>query len=75
MHKNKWEFRDKGEVVNTMMNKGHNLIEDHYDEIQSDLDNRYKYKYKEFKKDYDNNNTDLMTKIRKETELVIINGC
>ena len=71
---NKWEFQDKEEVVDSMVNKGYNIIDEHYDEIQNALDNRYKSKYKEFKGDYENKNLNLMKKIKKETELVIING-
>ena len=70
----KWEFKDKGDVVDTMVNKGYGLIDDHYEGIENELEGRYKGKYREFKVDYDNNNTDLIKKIKKETELIIING-
>ena len=71
---NKWEFRDKGEIVDTIVGKGHNIIDEHYDVIQCTLSDRYKSKFNTFKHDYENNNKELMKKIKKDTELVIING-
>ena len=71
---NDWELQDRSQIVNSMMDKGYNIIDDHYDEIENDLESRYKGKFQEFKGDYNSQNKDLLRKIKQETELVILNG-
>lgn len=72
---NRWEFRDKKEIIENLVNRGYGLIDEHFDAIQNELPAKYKQRYKDYDRCFNDENGKEKKKQMKNTELVIINGC
>ena len=69
----KWVIKDKKEVLENMVDKGYNLIDDYYDDEGKEiLDNKKIKIYNKFQNDYDKNKN-VKKKVNKDIELVILN--
>ena len=70
-NKNGWEFRNKKEVINDMIDISYSMIEDSYEEV--DITKDKKKNYETFREKLINNDKTLYKDLEKQTELVIIN--
>jgi len=66
-----WEFKNKKEVIESIVDNSYNIIECHYDDIQEYLEENKKGKFLLFKEKY---NGDGKKDVETETELVILNS-
>jgi len=67
----KWKLQDKRELIKNIVNKSYNILDNHFDEIDTIvLEN-----FKNFQDKYDNNDKQLHKTLEKDTELVILNNC
>ena len=66
-----WEFKNKKEVIESIVDNSYNIIECHYDDIQEYLEENKKGKFLLFKEKYDD---DGKREIERDTELVILNS-
>ena len=70
---NKWTVKDKKQVIDNMVDKGYNLIDDQFTTEEEVLEENQKKKYKNFRNLYDNPDKKLQKTLRKDTELMILN--
>ena len=69
---NKWILTDKTELIEGLVDKGKNILDDHRDEnLHSEFKNKC---YNHFAEKYENNDKDLLKKINKDVELVVLNN-
>ena len=69
---NKWRLEDKKEVIDKMVDKGKSILDEHRDESRHSA---FKNKcYDHFSQKYDDGEKDLIKKINKDVELVVLNN-
>ena len=73
---NKWIYKTKDDTINDLVDGKYFILDSHYDNI---IDNLCKMnidpkKYEEFRSKYDENNKELIEKIKAESELVLLNN-
>jgi hypothetical protein len=66
----KWILTDKKEVIDNILDKGFNLLEDHYEH-----NNTHNNKYEKFKIQYEEGDKKLKKQLDKDMEITIINEC
>ena len=66
----KWVLTDKKEVIDNILDKGFNLLEDHYEH-----NNTHNEKYEKFKVQYEEGDKKLKKQLDKDIEITIINEC
>ena len=73
--RDKWIKRDKKETIVDMVEKGYNMLDDHFSKADKKkiLDNKVVKKFKEFQDRYDKLDKDLHRNINKTTHLMIMN--
>ena len=71
---NEWVISDKKEVIENMVDNGFNIIDSFYNEKSDNLDNNKKYKFKNFQVKYDDKEKNLLKKLNKDAELILINN-
>ena len=73
VHNNeKWEYRNKKEVIEDLVEKGYCILDDNYDEEQNTIIPKLKKNYKKFKDNFDKK--EIKDKIEDTAELLIINN-
>ena len=73
---NKWIYKTKDDTINDLVDGKYFILDSHYDNI---VDNLCKMnidpkKYEEFRSKYDENDKELIEKIKAESELVLLNN-
>ena len=71
---NEWVISDKKEVIENIVDNGFNIIDSFYNEKSDNLDKNKKYNFKGFQDKYDTKEKNLLKKLNKDTELVLINN-
>ena len=71
--KNKWEIRNKKDIIEDLVEKSYNMIDSEYDNDNTHLDNRKKDNYTIFRSKFDNNDKPLHKQLEKDTGLLLIN--
>ena len=71
---NKWSIKDKNEIINNMVDKGFNIIEEQYEENEAKLDCSKKQNYEDFQKKFSEKDKELHKNLEKNTEIIIINN-
>lgn len=69
---NKWEFMDKNDLLEDIVDKGYNILDTEYDNI--DLSNKESERYERFKDKYINGDKKLSKSLKRATELNILNN-
>ena len=69
----KWEVRDKKEVIQDMIDKSYNMIDEQYDD-DGNLEPKKKQNFKQFQTKYDNNDKNLHKTLQKDAEMLVINN-
>ena len=70
---NKWELRDKREVLENIVDKGYGIIDDHYITIQNKLEEKYKQRYRNYESQFNNDNGQEKKNQIKKVELLVLN--
>ena len=70
---NKWNIRDKKQVIENMVVKGFNII-DGQNEIINKLDPEKQKRYEDFHSKFESADKELYKNLNKETEMVVINN-
>ena len=72
---NKWNIKDKHDIIEDIVDKGYNIIDGHFDgEKNIELDEKKKKNFEDFQKLFDNNDKRLHKVLEKNTEILIINN-
>ncbi len=73
---NKWVYKDKNETLLDLVDKKYYIMDDHYDILQEDgnLDYDIYTTYSSFKQYYNDGDKELIDKIKKDCEMVILNN-
>ena len=71
---NKWNIKDKQEVIKNMLDKGFNLIDEQFVVSCENLEKSKKKNYTEFQKRFENSDKKLHKELIKDTEIIIINN-
>jgi len=69
----KWILKDKKEVIDSMVDKSYNLLDEHYVEGKKILYNPKIGKYKTFQANYNKQDKKLKRQLTKEVEMIILN--
>ena len=72
----KWIYKNKNEAITDLVDSKYMIIDDHYNEISDDskIAPHVKSQYIKFRKFYDEGDADLVDKLKKECELVLLNN-
>ena len=70
---NKWVYQDKKEAIDYIVDKGYNILEDHYSQSKLNLKDTVSNKFEKFQKKYEDNEKDVKKQLSKDAELTIIN--
>ena len=69
-----WKFRDRKETVKDLVDSNYNRLDEYYGEDGNNILNINQIKrYKSFQDKYDNYNKEIIDKVIRESELVLIN--
>ena len=71
----KWELKDKDEFICQLMEDKYNLLEELYNEIESELNENARKLMFKFKNRYETLDEELMKKLKKNTEIIVLNNC
>ena len=72
----KWVYKNKIDTLNDIIDSKYMIIDEHYDNIteNNELPRTQKTKYIKFRKFYDEKDKDMVEKLKKECELVLLNN-
>ena len=72
----KWVYKDKNETLQDLVDQKYYIMDDHYEELQEDgnIDFNLDITYNSFKKYYDDGDKELIDKLKKECEMVLLNN-
>ena len=68
-----WEFKNKKDVIENIVDNGFNIIECHYEDVKEKLEPIKKDRFNNFQTKYDND-TKVKKTIESDMEMVILNG-
>ena len=73
---NKWVYKNKSETISDLVDSKYNIIDDHYDEMDSknEVSPFVKTTFTKFRKVYDEGDAEMVDKLKKECELVLLNN-
>ena len=70
----KWSYEDKKYIINDLIDDKYNIIEDHYEEYSSELNEMKQHRYDKFRLSYDNNNDKIIQSLQEECEMLLLNN-
>lgn len=68
-----WEFKDKKDVIENIVDNSYNMLDCHYDTNLDDLNKNKQTRFIEFQDKYSSDNK-TKKKIEKDTEIIVLNG-
>jgi len=68
-----WEFKNKKDVIENIVDNGFNIIECHYEDVKDKLESIKKDRFTDFQSNYDTNPKTKKT-IESDMEMIILNG-
>lgn len=73
---NKWVYKNKSETISDLVDSKYNIIDDHYDDLDSknEVSPFVKTTFTKFRKVYDEGDAEMVEKLKKECELVLLNN-
>ena len=73
---NKWVYKDKSETILDLVDSKYNMIDEHFDNLESQnlLSPVVKTSYTKFRKVYDEGDAEMIEKLKKHCELVLLNN-
>ena len=73
----KWIYKNKEETINSLIDGKYFILDSHYENICNKLDEIEKIKkknYENFRDNYDSLNKDVISQLKQESELVLLNN-
>ena len=70
----KWKIKNKREIIESMVDKGFNIIDGQYNKNKDNLENLKKKKYLEFQDKFENKDKKLHKELLKDMEVLVINN-
>ncbi len=71
---NKWCYQNKHEAIENIIDKNYNILDDHYEyKGKEELTDFERERYREFQQFFDNQDKKLISKIKNESELLLLN--
>jgi hypothetical protein len=73
---NKWVYKSKNDTITDLVDSKYTIIDDHYEELSSEnkVPGNVKTTFKKFRKFYDDGDEEMINKLKKECELVLLNN-
>lgn len=73
---NKWVYKSKNDTITDLVDSKYTIIDDHYEELSSEnkVPTNVKTTFKKFRKFYDDGDEEMINKLKKECELVLLNN-
>ena len=73
LNKKKWKYQDKDRTIDELIRKNYNRLDEYYEEFAKQLMiDRHKKRYEIFQKKFDTYDEDLMKKIKRDTEMILL---
>ena len=69
----KWIYKNKNETIRDLIDSKYMIIDNHYDEVKTDVPNKIQRTYTKFRKFYDEGDEELIKELKKDCELVLLN--
>ena len=73
-YNNKWVLADKKKVINDMIDKGFDIMDEHHEVNNDEYDNIRKKRYNKFKDMYEDNDKNLKKRLEQDIEIEILNN-
>ena len=72
----KWVYKNKNETITDLVDSKYTIIDEHYDELEQEnkVNPHIKTTFQKFRKFYDAKDAEMVEKLRKECELVLLNN-
>jgi hypothetical protein len=72
----KWIYKNKNDTINDLVDSKYNILDDHFDEMESTdhLAPQIKTTFTKFRKFYEEGDAEMVDKLKKECELVLLNN-
>ena len=72
----KWVYKNKSETITDLVDSKYTMIDDHYDaeEASQKVNPKIQTSYKKFRKFYEEGDAEMVEKLKKECELVLLNN-
>jgi len=75
IHKDgRWIYKDKKKTLKGLMDEKYNILDDHYEVVNEDLDNFSKKRFENFQIKYDKNDKCLIENIKNDIDIIIFNN-
>ena len=73
---NKWVYKSKNDTITDLVDSKYTIIDDHYEELTNEnkMPGNVKTSFKKFRKFYDDGDEEMINKLKKECELVLLNN-
>jgi transcription elongation factor Elf1 len=71
---NKWIYRDKDDVINDLLDGKYFILDTYYDKVSHNMNNFHTNNYEKFKSGFDEYDKELLEKLKKECELILLNN-
>ena len=71
---NKWVFKNKIDTINDLVDGKYFILDNHYEIIHNKLNKSNDTNYLKFRQIFDNGDKELIEKIKKECELLLLNN-
>ena len=74
VNNNKWEVKNKKEIINDMVDNSYSILDEHYEESKPTLDRKEKHIFDKFQEKYDIDDKTIKNILSENTEMMIINN-
>jgi len=75
IHKDgRWIYKDKKKTLKGLMDEKYNILDDHYEVVNEDLDNFSKKRFENFQIKYDKNDKCLIENMKNDIDIIIFNN-
>ena len=74
VNNNKWEIKNKKEIINDMVDNSYSILDEHYEEGGHELENIEKKIYDKFQDKYDNDDKQTKDTLSENAEMMVINN-
>lgn len=71
---NRWIYKDKEETINDLVDGKYYILDSHYDQVNSSLEDNFRSNFVKFKEFFNSEDKEFCNKLKKECELVLLNN-
>jgi hypothetical protein len=70
----KWIYKNKNDTISDLVDSKYNILDDHYDDTEDKISPQIKTTFTKFRKFYDEGDAEMVEKLKRECELVLLNN-